>query len=60
MNQDPPTYWVLFLSCDVVPEYISIKIVYFHLKCYGQFLYSKRNSGMITVSQNVPWVCDVV
>ncbi len=35
INQDSPTHWVLFLSCDVVFKYISIKIVYFPLKSYG-------------------------
>ncbi len=31
--------------------YISIKIVYFHLKSYGLFLYSKSSSSLITATQ---------
>ncbi len=48
MNQDPPTHQVLFLSCDVVFEYNSITIVYFHLKSYGLFRYSKNSSSQIS------------
>ncbi len=57
MNQDPATYWVLSLSCDVVVEYISIKIVYFHLIYDGLFHYSKSSSSLTMMSQ---WVGDVV
>ncbi len=42
MIQDTPTHWVLFLSPDVFVEYISIKKIYFYLKYYGLFLYSKQ------------------
>ncbi len=49
MNQDPPTHCVLFLSCDVVFEYISSKSVYFQLKCYDYFLIVK----VVTWSQQV-------
>ncbi len=41
MNQKTPTHWVLFVSCDVFVEYISIKIVYFYVKYYGLFVCSK-------------------
>ncbi len=59
MNQDPPTHWVLFLSCDVFFEYISSEIVYFYLKYYGLFLYSKSSRSTITASKmfhiTAPW-----
>ncbi len=38
------------LSYDVVVEYISIKIVYFHLTYYGLFCYSKFSSSLIRAS----------
>ncbi len=50
MNQDLHTHWVLFLSCDVF-DCISIKIVYFHLRYYELFLYSKSSSSLTTESQ---------
>ncbi len=41
MNQDPPTHLLLCLSSDVLYEYISIKIVYFHLIYYQLFFVVK-------------------
>ncbi len=37
INQDPLTYWVLLLSCDVYFQYIYSRIVYFYLKYYALF-----------------------
>ncbi len=50
MNQDPPTVCHLLLSCNVF-EYNSTKVLYFHLKCCGLFLYSKCSSSLITESK---------
>ncbi len=47
MNQDPPTHWDLFLSCDVVVEYISIKNV------MDYFFIVK----VVVVWSNVPYHC---
>ncbi len=53
MNQDPLPLTVFFknIFCNVFVEYVSIKIVYFHLKYYRLFLYSKYSSSLTTVSK---------
>ncbi len=49
INLDPPSHWVLFLSCDVFLNIFPLKVfVYFRLKYYGLFLYSERNNNIIT------------
>ncbi len=55
MNQDSPTQWDLFLSCNVFVEYISIKIAYFHLKYYGLFFFIVKS----LTTHNVPYDCPI-
>ncbi len=47
LNQDSPTHWVLFLSCTVFVEYISIKLFIF---IWNSMNYSNVVSSLISTS----------
>ncbi len=59
INQDPLNHLVLILSCDVFVKYISSRTVYFYLKYYELFYYSKSRRSPIkalkTLHITAPW-----
>ncbi len=59
INQDPLNHLVLLLSCDVFVQYISSRTIYFYLKYYELFFYSKSRRSPTTAIKTLhitaPW-----